>query len=110
MARGRSRCKDGLAVYKSFSDTDKAWYKEKHAPLLKLSALTTPPSIKIRIRRSSDRTSYIEISPEAKPIPTTSIAGDCVKAVIALGVFCGEELRRNAENLCMQVLREIVGE
>lgn len=65
----------------------------------------------ILIRRSSARTSYTEISPEVKPIPTTSMAGDCVSAVIAhegtslvSGAF-GAETKRDGENLWMQVLK-----
>jgi hypothetical protein len=44
-----------------------------------------PPSMNILNKRSSARMSYIAISPEAKPTPTTSIAGDWIRAVTGLG-------------------------
>ena len=54
------------------------------------------------------RTSYTEISPDAKPMPTTSMAGDCAMAVIAaLEPFWlpdGAVKREEDENLWMQVL------
>ena len=65
----------------------------------------------IRMRRSSARTSYTEISPETKPIPTTSMAGDCVNAVIAEAgtlaevlIWFGDESRREEVNLWIHVL------
>jgi hypothetical protein len=65
-----------------------------------------PPSMNMRRSRSSARTSYTDISPDVNPMPTTSIAGDWVKAVIAdVGMSAlsaaafGEETKRSAENL-----------
>lgn len=67
-----------------------------------------PPScIVTRINRSSVRTSYTDISPEENPIPTTSIAGDCTRAVMAAeGVPCvdGEVRSETSGNVWMHVL------
>jgi hypothetical protein len=57
--------------------------QKKDPPLLNPNARIPPPSMNILISRSSARTSYTEISPDVKPSPTTSIAGDCVRTVIA---------------------------
>jgi hypothetical protein len=54
-----------------------------HIPLRNPNALILPPSMNIRMSRSSARKSYTEISPDVNPIPTTSMAGDCVRAVTA---------------------------
>lgn len=53
--------------------------------------------------------SYTEISPDAYPIPTTSIAGDCTRHVIAgLGAEVIEPLRRlEAGYLWIQVLESL---
>jgi hypothetical protein len=74
-------------------------------PLLKPNARIPPPSMNILMSRSSARTSYTEISPDVKPSPTTSIAGDCVRAVIAVEcVWLGDERRLELGNLWMHVL------
>ena len=59
-----------------------------------------------RISLSSDRISYTEISPEVNPIPTTSIAGDWTRQVIAgPAVEEVDPLRRfEAEYLWIHVL------
>ena len=64
----------------------------------------TPPSMNIRMRRSSARMSYTEISPEVKPIPTTSIAGDCVRHVIAWVELGLEDKRLLAGKECIRDL------
>ena len=77
-------------------------------PVRKLSALMEPSCIFIRSNRSSMRISYTEISPLAKPMPTTSIAGDWVSAVMAVellsGDIEGDVNNDDALNLCMLVL------
>lgn len=65
----------------------------------------------IFINLSSARTSYTEISPDANPIPTTSIAGDCVRAVMGYDgavESLGSSIVSNfeLENVCTQVLHE----
>ena len=66
-----------------------------------------PSCIDMRISRSSALISYTDISPEEKPIPTTSMAGDCTRAVTAvegapgIGVEVTSEARGN---VCMHVL------
>ena len=55
-------------------------------PFRKARARTPPPSINILMSRSSARISYTDISPDVKPTPTTSIAGDCTRAVMACAV------------------------
>lgn len=53
------------------------------------------------------RTSYTDISPDAKPTPTTSIAGDWAMEVIPEGAFLlpdGAVNSEDDENLCMQAL------
>lgn len=66
-----------------------------------------PPSrMNTRTSLSSDRISYTEISPDANPIPTTSMAGDWTRHVIAgLEVEEADPLRRfEAEYLWIHVL------
>jgi hypothetical protein len=66
-----------------------------------------PPSINIRMSRSSALISYTDISPEEKPMPTTSIAGDCVRDVIEHGsASLLEDWRRDRANLWIQVLSD----
>ena len=69
-----------------------------------------PPScMNTRISLSSDRISYTEISPDANPIPTTSMAGDWTMHVIAgWEVEEADPLKRfDAEYLWIHVLGEI---
>lgn len=64
--------------------------------------------MKMRMRRSSARISYIDISPDAKPTPKTSIAGDCAIDVMAVVAVVDDPTRRfDEENLCIQVLEDI---
>ena len=59
----------------------------------------------MRMSRSSARMSYTEISPEEKPIPTTSIAGERASAVMAVElVFDGDVRSDAAAKVCMSVL------
>lgn len=77
------------------------------SPLRKDSALIPPSCIVILINRSSVLMSYTEISPDEKPIPTTSMAGDCTKAVIATEEVDEEDgcVRREAVGkVCIRVL------
>ena len=63
----------------------------------------------MRISLSSARMSYNDISPEEKPMPTTSIAGDRASAVIAKWDVLGGDVRSEvAEKVCKQVLWGVV--
>jgi len=80
-----------------------------YRPLLKDRARISPPFIYILINLSSARISYTEISPDANPIPTTSIAGDCVRAVTGyngVAESLGSSVINNfeLEKVCIQVL------
>ena len=65
------------------------------APLRKASERMPPSCMNTRTSLSSDRISYTEISPDENPIPTTSMAGDWTRHVIAgLEVEGADPLRR----------------
>lgn len=113
VAGRRGRGKDRWSIFGNMS-TRKGESENRQINLPPLNArdLTPPPSINILIIRSSARTSYIEISPDVNPIPTTSIAGDCVRAVIALFdalelevVALGVDVNREAVNVCIHDLK-----
>ena len=64
-----------------------------------------PSCMTMRINRSSARMSYTDISPDEKPIPMTSIAGDRARAVMAVdAVFEGDVNSDAAGKVWMRVL------
>lgn len=62
----------------------------------------------ILINLSSARMSYTDTSPDVKPTPTTSIAGDCTNAVIAEDVIFAKPCVVSSfelETVCIHVLK-----
>ena len=84
----------------------------RDVPLRKASERIPPSCMNTRISLSSARMSYTEISPDANPIPTTSIAGDWTRQVIAgLEVEVAEPVRRfEAGYLWIQILENDKGQ
>ena len=82
--------------------------KAGYQPLRNDNPLIAPPSMNILINLSSARMSYTDTSPDVKPTPTTSIAGDCTNAVIAADVIFAKPCTVSnfeVENLCMHILK-----
>lgn len=66
-----------------------------------------PSCMTIRINLSSARMSYTDISPDEKPMPITSMAGERASAVMAVdAVLDGEVNNDAAGNVWMRVLSE----
>lgn len=79
-----------------------------YTPVRKAMARTPAPSMNTRMTRSSERMSYRMHSPEAKPMPITSTAGDWARAVI--GDPVAVVLRFVARKVWRQVLLDAVNE
>jgi hypothetical protein len=105
MARFGGGSKSRRSVYKKVSDFRTLKGVNPLVPFRKARACTGPSRMMIPISFSSARMSYIETSPDAKPMPTTSMAGDCAIAVTEEGDEDSESWIKGI--LCMQELTDI---